>query len=278
MRYQVIKAPDALKEIVRSFWVLESEPTRATLKTYQSMADDSAELILPYGGGFEELSAHKFYLRAQKSIHQPFTLSNSFGMLGVRLYPHAISEILRIPASELCNQTYDANVLFGNKADQIAERVLNTPSAAGKIEIVSEFLIKLSLVRKRDPMGEFIKLIIQHEGQIDLTQLLHRSGYSQRHFERLFMSSTGFSPKRFARIARYHSTKRKYATGLYKNLSTLAQACGYYDQSYFIREFKEFSGWHPSRYFNLIRDSNSEDGRLIKGLIVAKDQFFKSEK
>jgi AraC-like DNA-binding protein len=273
MNYQVIKAPEPLKEIVRSFWVVESDVSGVTPKLYQSMADESAELILPYGGGFEELNKTQLYLRAQKFTFEPFTLSSKFGMLGVRLFPNAISEILGIPATELCNKTYDAQLIFGDDALAVTEQMLNAPSVMEKIDIVSNFLIKVSRQRRSDPLDYFIKGIIQREGQVDFNDLLSRSGYSLRHFERRFISLTGFSPKRFSRIVRYHSTKRKYATGKYKTLSALAQASGYCDQSYFIREFKEFSGWHPSRYFNLIRDSNNEEGRLIKGLIVEKDQY-----
>jgi AraC-like DNA-binding protein len=114
--------------------------------------------------------------------------------------------------------------------------------------------------------------MIQHDGQVNLKDLLYRSGYSERHLERKFTAVAGFTPKQFARILRYQSTKRKYVTGNYKTLSELAQDSGYFDQSHFIREFKEFSGFDPKRYFNLINDVNSEEGRIIKGLILAKDE------
>jgi AraC-like DNA-binding protein len=34
-----------------------------------------------------------------------------------------------------------------------------------------------------------------------------------------------------------------------KSLTEIAYDCGYYDQSHFIHEFKEFSGHHPRHYF-----------------------------
>lgn len=35
-----------------------------------------------------------------------------------------------------------------------------------------------------------------------------------------------------------------------KSLTDIAYDCGYYDQSHFINDFKEFSGYHPSQYFS----------------------------
>jgi len=274
MKYYVIKPPEALKEIVRSFWLLEYDPYGVTPDLYQSMADESAELILPFGGGgFVEAGTTQLYVRAQKSTFRSYSLSDKFGMLGARLFPHAIPELIGIDASELCNRTVDAELLFGKQVNEVRDRMLSSESPMEKVKIIGDFLQNLSRKRKADPMNKLVKGIMQQEGSIELKEYLYRSGFSQKHFERRFKSLTGFSPKHFARIVRYHSTKRRYATGRFKSLSELAQASGYCDQSYFIREFKEFSGWHPSRYFNLMNDQNNEDGKLIKGLIVVKDQY-----
>ncbi|MBO9660186.1 MAG: helix-turn-helix domain-containing protein [Chitinophagaceae bacterium] len=35
----------------------------------------------------------------------------------------------------------------------------------------------------------------------------------------------------------------------YRTLTEIAYQCGYYDQSHFIHDFKEFSGYHPRHYF-----------------------------
>jgi AraC-like DNA-binding protein len=193
-------------------------------------------------------------------------------MFGVRLYPHAIPEILGIPASELCNTVNDVRTLLSPQDSLLAEQVLTASSTREKTYFASSFLSRLVTRRISDPMSQFVKLIIQCEGQVSIKDLLYRSGYSERHFERKFTALAGFTPKQFARILRYQSTKRKYVSGNYKTLSELAQDSGYFDQSHFIREFKEFSGFDPKRYFNLINDANSEEGRIIKGLILAKDQ------
>jgi AraC-like DNA-binding protein len=79
-------------------------------------------------------------------------------------------------------------------------------------------------------------------------QLSAQFNLSQRQFERKFTEYAGFTPKVYSRIIRFQSALSHYGSD-YKSLTDIAYECGYYDQSHFIHEFKEFSGYHPGQYF-----------------------------
>jgi AraC-like DNA-binding protein len=113
--------------------------------------------------------------------------------------------------------------------------------------------------------------IDQAEGNVNLTWLREQTGLSVKQFERRFKATAGFPPKHYARIARFQSTKRKYATGRYDSLTKLAYACNYYDQSHFIREFQEFSGVQASHYFAYL-DRGDNESRVIKELVLTKER------
>ncbi len=70
-----------------------------------------------------------------------------------------------------------------------------------------------------------------------------------RQFERRFKEYSGFSPKLFSRITRFQSSLDSFGNKD-KSLTDIAYDCDYYDQSHFINDFKEFSGYHPSQYFS----------------------------
>jgi len=72
---------------------------------------------------------------------------------------------------------------------------------------------------------------------------------SERQFERQFRKFSGFSPKLFSRIVRFQSALTQYGNNE-KSLTEIALETGYYDQSHFIHDFKEFSGYHPKQYFS----------------------------
>lgn len=77
--------------------------------------------------------------------------------------------------------------------------------------------------------------------------LASQLGISCDRLEKRFRSVVGASPKRFARILRLRRSVELYPSAA--SLTELAVASGYYDQSHFIREFRDFTGDPPSRFF-----------------------------
>jgi AraC-like DNA-binding protein len=62
---------------------------------------------------------------------------------------------------------------------------------------------------------------------------------SHKKFIRLFTDEVGFTPKIYLRVARF---QRVLETG------DAVEQGGYFDQSHFIRDFREFSGLTPTEY------------------------------
>ena len=266
MDFQVIKPPSYLSDIVRCFWMFECDENSFKPRVFQSMADGYAEMIFQYGGGFAELNKTPFYLRTPKSNVGQFTLTSNTGMFGVRFFPNAMRDLLGIPAGELVNGVYKVSELFGREAKELEDR-LYTANLAEKVSLIATFLGRLIKYSEEDVMTPVVRNVIQHEGDISIRTLQQSSGYSERQFERRFAACSGFSPKQFARIIRFQNVKQKYATGNFRNLAELAQASNYFDQSHFIREFKEFSGLHPKTYFGIFVEPPETPGNAFNWLL-----------
>ena len=70
---------------------------------------------------------------------------------------------------------------------------------------------------------------------ISVTELASVACLSKKQFERLFNELVGANPKEYARVVRFQNQ------------------CGYADQSHFIREFKQFSGYTPLSLLNVCK-------------------------
>jgi AraC-like DNA-binding protein len=81
---------------------------------------------------------------------------------------------------------------------------------------------------------------------------------SERHLSRVFRQSFGISPKRFTKIARIEKVLASRRDGL--TWTEAAYACGFYDQSHMIRDFKEIVGQSPIEFF---RPSQSRTELLV---------------
>ena len=87
---------------------------------------------------------------------------------------------------------------------------------------------------------------------------------SRKHLNALFLAHIGLTPKTYARMFRFRRIIDLLQTGARPDWTRLALSAGYYDQSHFNREFREFAGMTPSEYAR----AGSTDGLT---LVVTSD-------
>lgn len=254
MIYYTIPPSEKLKEFIKFFWVLESKESY----THISMPDVCPELLFHYNGQFDELidksKSQKSFtagIHAQTHQRRKFYIDSAFGMFGVYLYPYAIPLLFGIPANELTNEVPDLNSLLKEEGLWLEEVIGNAINNNQRVKIIEQFVVK-KLARTYQntlPVFKAVQNIIETNGLITVKKVAGNYFLSERQFERKFLHYAGFSPKLFSRIVRFHASMAQYGTGE-KSLTSIALDCGYYDQSHFIHDFKEFSGFHPKYFFS----------------------------
>jgi len=102
-----------------------------------------------------------------------------------------------------------------------------------------------------DPrVSSLLHLIKCEQGNLDIHGLSEASGISRRTIERLFADKVGTSPKFYARAIRLHHFLCLQQERREENLSHAAVDANYYDQSHLNRDFKQFTGESPAKFFN----------------------------
>lgn len=254
MHYQTIAPSKQFAGIVRHYWVLESDLPY----THYSMADSCPELLFHYRGIFDELlplgqRQRSYTAGLNGATHQPrrFQVQQGFGIFGLYLYPHAIPLLFGLPGSALTNQLVSLDFLLQQEGPELEEKIGSAKSTCQRVRIMEGFMAdKLRRhYQKAGPIDQSIHAILQGKGQARVKQLASDSCLSERQFERKFRDTTGLSPKLFSRIARFHAAMEEYGNAQ-KSLLDIALDCGYYDQSHFIRDFREFSGQQPKAFFS----------------------------
>ncbi|GGH40096.1 AraC family transcriptional regulator [Dyadobacter endophyticus] len=258
MKYFTILPPADLARYVRFFWVLEHDLADAEAYFHRTMADGCAEMVFHFKGRFDELlKTDQSELSFRSGIHgqsqsfRRFRIGEDFGIFGVYLYPFAIPALFGIPAAELSNQMPDLATFLGNAGIELEERVMLATDHPERVHIVAEFLRKRIRSHEVHEPAVFsvISSVIRSNGLAKIPELAAQSFLSTRQFERKFLAFSGFNPKLFSRIIRFHSALNEYGNKE-KSLTEIAYECGYYDQSHFIHDFKAFSGEHPKTYFS----------------------------
>ena len=90
------------------------------------------------------------------------------------------------------------------------------------------------------------------DSNIDLSEILKRSGYAEDYIRAQFKKIMGKTPTTFLTEVRINHAR--FLIDMYKttySLSTVAEKCGYDDYVYFSRRFKQITGMSPRKYMEM---------------------------
>ena len=182
--------------------------------------------------------------------YRRFTIDQPFGMFGVYLYPYAIPQLFGSPVYSLANQLPDLQSWLGADGAALEEQMMLARSNSRRVKIMTLFLEKR--LKQYDPsihpLTKAISGLINDKQSMRVHELSSTYFLSVRQFERKFKELAGLPPKLYTRILRFQAATQQYRGS--KSLTDIAYSCGYYDQSHFIHDFKEFSGLHTKAYFS----------------------------
>jgi AraC-like DNA-binding protein len=102
-------------------------------------------------------------------------------------------------------------------------------------------------------------MIYETDGQIRISDLAEKTGYSDRYIRKVFQEEMGFSPKIFCNILRLQRAIEFINYGFDEKTADWAASLGYYDQAQCIRDFRKYLGMTPRQYKKLISSDNYQE-------------------
>lgn len=152
------------------------------------------------------------------------------------------------------NVFVDVNDLNDKSLICLEEKVLQVKSTIDRIKIVENFILnKLNTFEVADDLKlleAIINTVYQYKGSVKFEFLLKNYNTSYKRIERIFLKYLGIPPKVYMRIVRFNATINTYQnTNFKENLTQLALANGFFDQSHLIKEFKQFASITPKQFF-----------------------------
>lgn len=181
-------------------------------------------------------------------------------LIGVRFKPGGIAAFTRLPAAELLNQLLPAEYVFGNALKDWKERMREKISDSDKIHLLDQLIIQIfkGITTDWAPCNKIVD-IVRKGGPIPINDLCNENESYYKKMERSFLKYVGYTPKHYYRIVRFNRALR-YMTSK-KSLTSICYDCDYYDQSHFIKDFRQFTGTTPKHF---LAETNTISGFLIK--------------
>lgn len=185
---------------------------------------------------------HPVTLYNQHSISrgEVCTFSVDFKIGGLYLF-------LGMPMREFTNASPDLESVSHVLFREVAEKIINARSVGEHIRMIEDFLLKsLSNSRKYNPSVSLaLDILNKSSGSIRIRELSDKLAVSERTLNRLFHEYVGIPPKTLSRIMRVQNVMKLCRDENQEDFVMAAIESGYFDQSHFIKEFKEFCGCTP---------------------------------
>lgn len=233
-----------LRPYVRYYWVLESDEPFSVL-TFpigcpQIIFHKKTPLYIPE----LDKSQWQFTISGQVNFPAHIQSDDRLEMIVVVFYPHTIGMFIDTPPSVFYNLEISGYDIENRQLNEIAQRIFDCMIAKDCIDILEDFLTsKIRSALNISRVWSTINTLLRAPAT-PVNALADSACLGKRQYERVFRETVGMNPKEYSRIVQFQKALWLMQRGE-SNYAGIAAECGYSDQSHFIRNFKELSGYTP---------------------------------
>ena len=150
----------------------------------------------------------------------------------------------------LTDRSLDGSALISPaRFRKLHEEVNEAASENRRAAIVFSFLTELipTQLQAKAELAAYTAETIERQGVRALRNLPSDTGYSSRHLRRTFREVTGTTMQHYQRGKRFIRVFRAYMNQPWLDFSDVIRDDLYWDQSHFIKDFKSYTGFAPTK-------------------------------
>lgn len=265
-RYQEYIPSKKLRPLVRKYFFTEGFSIFSDIKI-NPISKEYVEMVIHFGKDDIEIYNEqiKCFERRKAFIvgSQPFKKLNTcritgkLNMFSVEFNHLGLKTIFGKNPKDFFNQIIEVEKLMGKNSTQYLFQIRNTQNNNERVELTELMLAQLieensSYENKEDKI--MLYLDNKELSGKKVKDVCEDLNITRRSLERYFEDIIGFTPKEYIRVSRFNKACSILGRHPLTNIIDIVNDCDYFDQSHFIREFKEHIDYSPFRY---IQDANS---------------------
>jgi len=252
--YMEFTPDDNLKPYIFCYWISPVELSNSNIE----IQNISNELIVPDGcidilfrldKKTKELQILVIgMMDAPSKVYLEYHRIQTFG---IRFYPGVLYPFFKYPLKEFTNKIILLDDVIEDIRIKLGEELISASTINEMISATNKYfstLLNNSL--QNNTLNNALFLIYKSKGNITVKDISNREVISERQIRRIFNNWIGINPKTFCKIVRFQNILKTTMLSQEINWTNLALESGYYDQTHFINEFKEFCSFTPEKLFS----------------------------
>lgn len=254
MGYRIYKPHNCLSDFIKYYWLFELDSNPHAVHKDRVIPSGEPQMIFHYHTPFTEVSNRnrasiqpQSVICGQQTGYKDIIVSASLGMIAVVFQPYALRAFLPNPINEFTNESISLDYLFQAEIRELQDRIIEASTIHSRLLLIEKFLLnKLSVSNSFAVAREAVNLITSTKGQLTVSEIADRLYLSKRQFERIFLTNVGIPPKKFGSIIRFNTSIQSLEKA--NSLTMQTYEAGYFDQSHWIRDFRQFTGLPPKEF------------------------------
>jgi AraC-like DNA-binding protein len=255
----------ALRPFVRALWHYEGyAPDHRTERVLPSgtvemtvLLDDESVPIFDAGTTYASRE-ERLLAPLVAGVHRSFFVIATAPQrrcMGVHFEAGGAEALLGFPSDAIADRQVSLEDLWDPAtARRLRDRLCSAGDPEARLRIIEATLLQRAKQRRSRPAWIDAAVEAMHQTpNRPISELARECGVSHRRFTEGFKRAVGLPPRPFGRIVRFQRILPDLRRSGDLDWCDVALACGYYDQSHFIHDFKAFSGLTPTAYRRLAR-------------------------
>lgn len=174
-------------------------------------------------------------------------------MMGVQFKPGGSYPFIGPAAREFHNTHVSLEDVWGRDAERLHQRLVQAQTPDDKFDILQAELVRLAHrpFERHPAVALALHRFARSPHKANVAATAREAEVSQKTFIRLFSEEVGLTPKLYLRVARFQRVLERITHATDIDWWDVVERHGYYDQSHFIRDFREFAGFTPTEWLKL---------------------------
>ena len=257
MSVAFVKPNEILAPYIERYWMFDNADSPASFMP-QIPPGVGLDMFVHYAGSFTTENGttlpHAHIVFSGQNSCKIFSVSNVH-FIAIRFRAGALRNFTDIPLCQLLDANPAVEDIWGVSGKNLVARITGIEEKDETINQLELFLEKKLNENHKDTTAwnVIIQKLYRHYDSVTIDGVSKKMNISNRHFRRRFTEETGFAPKHFQQLARFHATIKPLLLNRERAYLPTALGNGYFDQTHFIKEFKYFMNCTPSAF---LQDNN----------------------